>query len=245
MRKLIAGNWKMNGLASSLAEIEALKGLTGEAACDIVVCPPFTLVEKAVECTKGAAIAVGAQDCHAQAAGAYTGDVSAGMLAEIGARFVILGHSERRLAYKEMDAAVAGKAAAVHEAGLTSIICVGETRAERDEGRAIDVVRAQLEGSIPDTATSSNMTIAYEPVWAIGTGLVPTLEQIGEVHSSIRHMLEERLGDDGRRVRILYGGSVKAQNAKAIFGVSNVDGALVGGASLKASEFAGIILAAV
>ncbi|SCB11769.1 triosephosphate isomerase [Rhizobium miluonense] len=235
----------MNGLASSLAEIEALKGLTGEAARDIVVCPPFTLVEKAVECTKGAAIAVGAQDCHAQTSGAYTGDVSAEMLAEIGARFVILGHSERHSAYKEMDAAVAGKAAAVHKAGLTSIICIGETRAERDEGRAIDVVRAQLEGSIPDTATSSNTAIAYEPVWAIGTGLVPSLEQIEEVHLSIRQTLGERLGEDGYSVRILYGGSVKVSNAAAIFGVSNVDGALVGGASLKASEFAEIILAAV
>jgi triosephosphate isomerase len=245
MKKLIAGNWKMNGLASSLAEIEALKGITGEAVCDIVVCPPFTLVEKAAECAAGSAIAVGAQDCHAQTMGAYTGDVSAEMLAEIGARFVILGHSERRSAYKEMDAVVAGKAAAVHRAGLTSIICVGETREERDEGRAIEVVRGQLEGSIPETATSSNTTIAYEPVWAIGTGLVPTLEQIEEVHLSIRQMLKEKLGDDGTRVRILYGGSVKASNAKAIFGVSNVDGALVGGASLKASEFAGIITAAV
>ncbi|AYG69762.1 MULTISPECIES: triose-phosphate isomerase [unclassified Rhizobium] len=245
MKKLIAGNWKMNGLASSLAEIEALKGITGEAACDIVVCPPFTLVEKAAERTRGSGIAIGAQDCHAQASGAYTGDVSAEMLAEIGARFVILGHSERRSVYREADAAVAGKAAAVHRAGLTSIICVGETRAERDEGRAIEVVRAQLEGSIPDAATGSNMTIAYEPVWAIGTGLVPTLEQIDEVHSSIRQTLEELLGDDGAHVRILYGGSVKASNAKAIFGVRHVDGALVGGASLKASEFAGIISAVV
>lgn len=245
MKKLIAGNWKMNGLASSLAEIEALKGLTGEAACDIVVCPPFTLVEKAVERARGSGIAIGAQDCHAQTSGAYTGDVSAEMLAEIGARFVILGHSERRSAYKEMDAVVAGKAAAVHGAGLVSIICVGETREERDEGRAIEVVRAQLEASIPNTATSSNTTIAYEPVWAIGTGLVPTLEQIEEMHSSIRQALEKRLGEDGQGVRILYGGSVKASNAKAIFGVRNVDGALVGGASLKASEFAGIISAAV
>ena len=245
MKKLIAGNWKMNGLASSLAEIEALKGVTGEAACDIVVCPPFTLIEKAVVRTEGSAIAVGAQDCHAQASGAYTGDVSAEMLAEIGARFAILGHSERRSAYKEMDTAIAGKAVAAHGAGLASIICVGETREERAEGRALDVVRAQLEASIPNTATSRNTTIAYEPVWAIGTGLVPTLEQIEEMHSAIRQMLEQRLGEDGQRVRILYGGSVKAQNAKAIFGVSNVDGALVGGASLKACDFAGIILAAV
>ena len=244
MKKLIAGNWKMNGLASSLAEIEALKGITGEAACDIVVCPPLTLVEKAAERVGGSRIAIGAQDCHAQPSGAYTGDVSAEMLAEIGARFVILGHSERRSAYRETDAAVAAKAAAVHGAGLVSIICVGETREERDEGRAIEVVRAQLEASIPNTATSSNTTIAYEPAWAIGTGLVPTLEQIEEIHSSIRQALEKRLGENGLGVRILYGGSVKASNAKAIFGVSNVDGALVGGASLKASEFAGIITAA-
>ena len=244
MKKLIAGNWKMNGLASSLAEIEALKGITGEAACDIVVCPPLTLVEKAAERVGGSRIAIGAQDCHAQPSGAYTGDVSAEMLAEIGARFVILGHSERRSAYRETDAAVAAKAAAVHGAGLVSIICVGETREERDEGRAIEVVCAQLEASIPNTATSSNTVIAYEPVWAIGTGLVPTLEQIEEMHSSIRQALEKRLGENGLGVRILYGGSVKASNAKAIFGVSNVDGALVGGASLKASEFAGIITAA-
>ncbi|OJY78541.1 MAG: triose-phosphate isomerase [Rhizobium sp. 60-20] len=234
----------MNGLASSLAEIEVLKGLTGKVTCDIVVCPPFTLVEKAAECAAGSAITVGAQDCHAQTMGAYTGDVSAEMLAEIGARFVILGHSERRAAYGEMDGVVAGKAAAVHKARLASIICVGETLTERNEGRAAEVVCAQLEGSIPDTATSSNTMIAYEPVWAIGTGQVPSLAQIEEIHSSIRQMLKERLGDDGGRVRILYGGSVKAQNAKAIFSVSNVDGALVGGASLKASEFAGIILAA-
>ncbi len=245
MRKLIAGNWKMNGLASSLAEIEALKAITGEAACDIVVCPPFTLVEKAVERVRGSGMAIGAQDCHARTSGAYTGDVSAEMLAEIGARFVILGHSERRSAYRETDDAVAAKAVAVHETGLTSIICVGETHAERDESRAIEVVRGQLEASIPNTVTGSNTVIAYEPVWAIGTGLVPTVEQIEEMHSSIRQALEKRLGEEGKDVRILYGGSVKASNARAIFGVRNVDGALVGGASLKASEFAGIISAAV
>jgi triosephosphate isomerase len=245
MRKLIAGNWKMNGLASSLAEIDALKGITGETAGDIIVCPPFTLVEKAVERVRGSGIIIGAQDCHAQTSGAFTGDVSAEMLAEIGARFVILGHSERRSAYREADATVAAKSVAVHKAGLASIICVGETHSERRADRAIEVVRAQLEASIPNTATSSNTTIAYEPVWAIGTGLVPTLEQIEEMHSFIRQALERRLGEDGQGVRILYGGSVKASNAKAIFGVGNVDGALVGGASLKASEFAGIISAAV
>jgi len=178
MRKLIAGNWKMNGLASSLAEIEALKGLTGQATCDIVVCPPFTLIEKAVAVSSGSAILVGAQDCHAQSTGAYTGDVSAEMLAETGARFVILGHSERRSAYREADASVAAKAAAAHKTGLTIIICVGETREERDDGTAIEVVRAQLEGSIPEGARSANTAIAYEPVWAIGTGLIPTVEQI-------------------------------------------------------------------
>ncbi|MDR6820144.1 triosephosphate isomerase [Neorhizobium sp. 2083] len=245
MRKLIAGNWKMNGLASSLAEIAALKGLTGTATCDIVVCPPFTLIEKAVAESRGSAILVGAQDCHAQSTGAYTGDVSADMLAEIGAHFVILGHSERRSAYREADAAVAAKATAAHKAGLTSIVCLGETREEREDGRAIDVVRAQLEGSVPEGATSSNTTIAYEPVWAIGTGLVPTIEQIEETHAAIRQALEGRMGYDGRHVRILYGGSVKASNAAAIFAVPNVEGALVGGASLKASEFAGIISAAV
>ncbi|MGV1759629.1 triose-phosphate isomerase [Rhizobium sp. A22-96] len=243
MRKLIAGNWKMNGLASSLAEIEALRGLTGEATCDIVVFPPLTLVEKAVERALGSAISIGAQDCHAEFAGAYTGDISAAMLAEIGARFVIVGHSERRSSYLEADCAVAAKAAAAHRAGLTSIICVGETRQQRDEGKAIEVVRAQLEGSIPDCTTSTNTAIAYEPVWAIGTGLVPSIAEIEEVHAAIRHVLEERLKRDGTLVRILYGGSVKAANAAAIFGVPNVDGALVGGASLKASEFSGIISA--
>ncbi|WP_037199485.1 triose-phosphate isomerase [Rhizobium lusitanum] len=241
MRKLIAGNWKMNGLASSLTEIEALRGLTGNTACDIVVCPPLTLVEKAFERAKGSTIAIGAQDCHAQASGAHTGDVSAFMLAEVGARFVILGHSERRSTYRETDATVAAKAAMAHVAGLTSIICVGETREDRDAGKAIDVVCAQIEGSVPHGANSANTAIAYEPVWAIGTGVVPTVEQIEEVHSFIRHMLEERLGEDGRRVRIVYGGSVKASNASAIFAVQNVDGALVGGASLNAAEFAGII----
>lgn len=245
MRKLIAGNWKMNGLASSLAEIEALKGLAGESTCDIVVCPPFTLVGKAVECAKGSAITIGAQDCHPEAEGAYTGDVSADMLAEIGARYVILGHSERRTSHGEDDEMIARKVAAAHRAGLVPIVCVGETGSERDEGRAIEVVDEQLLGSIPTGAASDNLAIAYEPVWAIGTGLVPAMEQIEEVHSAIRQMLRQRLGDDGHLVRILYGGSVKASNAKAIFGVRDVNGVLVGGASLRAWEFAGIISAAV
>lgn len=234
----------MNGLASSLAEIEGLKGLTGSAACDIVVCPPFTLIEKAAAMAKDSNIAIGAQDCHAEACGAYTGDVAADMLVEAGARYVILGHSERRAAYRETDALVASKASAAHKARLTSIICVGETRSERDDGKALEVVREQLLGSLPTDTASSNTAIAYEPVWAIGTGLVPTMEQIEDVHSSIRQILEERLGADGQKVRILYGGSVKSSNAAEIFGVRNVNGALVGGASLKASDFGGIISAA-
>ncbi len=235
----------MNGLAPSLAEIEALKGLTGMATCDIVVCPPFTLIEKAAERAKGSAIIIGAQDCHAQVSGAYTGDVAAEMLADAGARFVILGHSERRVYHHETDPVVAAKVAAAHKAGLIAIVCVGETRSERDDGRAVDVVGGQLRGSIPEGATSSNIAIAYEPVWAIGTGLVPSLEQIEEMHSSIRQMLIERLGGDGSNVRILYGGSVKSSNAAEIFAVANVDGALVGGASLKAEDFGGIISAAI
>ncbi|WP_169684286.1 triose-phosphate isomerase [Rhizobium sp. 57MFTsu3.2] len=244
MRKLIAGNWKMNGLASSLAEIEALKGITGTAACDIVVCPPFTLIEKASVRSNGSNIAIGAQDCHAHISGAYTGDVSAEMVADVGARFVIIGHSERRVLHHETDTTVSSKVTTAHKAGLTAIICVGETRSERDEGRAVEIIDGQLRGSIPAGASSSNIAIAYEPVWAIGTGLIPTLEQIEEIHASIRRMLEERLGEDGRKVRILYGGSVKASNAADILRVANVNGALVGGASLKAADFAEIILAA-
>ncbi|MBB4242984.1 MULTISPECIES: triose-phosphate isomerase [Rhizobium] len=244
MRKLIAGNWKMNGFVSSQAEIEALKGLTGSAACDIVVCPPFTLIDRAVERARESHLVIGAQDCHAQACGAHTGDVSAEMLADAGVRYIILGHSERRMSYGEDNDIVLAKAIAAHRAGLIAIICVGETRHERDEGRAIEVVGDQLSGSIPQGANSANLVIAYEPVWAIGTGLVPTSEQIEEVHSAIRRLLEERMGRDGSLVKILYGGSVKASNAPAIFGLSNVNGALVGGASLKASEFAGIISAA-
>lgn len=235
----------MNGLTSSQAEIEALKGLTGSATCDIVVCPPFTLIDRAVERVKASNLVIGAQDCHAQQSGAHTGEVSAEMLADIGARYVILGHSERRVSHGEDDEIVLAKAVAAHRAGLIAIVCVGETRHERDEGRAIEVVGGQLRESVPEGATSANLVIAYEPVWAIGTGLVPTNEQIEEVHTAIRQMLEGRLGRDGNSVRILYGGSVKASNAAAIFGLRNVDGALVGGASLKASEFAGIISATV
>jgi triosephosphate isomerase len=245
MRKLIAGNWKMNGLASSLAEIETLKRLTEAATCDIVVCPPFTLIGMAAQEARGSHIAIGAQDCHPKSSGAYTSDVSAAMLSEAGASYVILGHSERRAVYHETDMTVARKAAAAHDVGLTSIICVGETRAERDDGFALDVVRRQLRGSLSGTAAGSNTAVAYEPVWAIGTGLVPTVEQIDEVHRTLRQILRQELGDEGSLVRILYGGSVKSSNAASIFEIPDVDGALVGGASLKASDFAEIIAVAV
>lgn len=235
----------MNGLVSSQAEIEALKGLTGSATCDIVVCPPFTLIDRAVERIKGSKLVIGAQDCHAHTCGAHTGDISAEMLADAGARYIILGHSERRVAHGENDEIIFAKTNAAHRAGLIAIVCVGETRHERDEGRAIEVVGEQLRGSLPEGASSANLVIAYEPVWAIGTGAVPTEREIEEVHAAIRCMLVDQLGQDGQSVRVLYGGSVKASNAETIFRIRNVDGALVGGASLKASEFAGIISAAV
>lgn len=233
----------MNGLASSLAEIEALKEQAGGATCDIVVCPPFTLLDRAARQTVGSAVMIGAQDAHPQVSGAYTGDISAQMLADIGARFVILGHSERRLHHGEDDEIISAKTAGAHRAGLVSIVCVGETQTEREEGRATEVVETQLAGSLPDGVTSGNTVIAYEPVWAIGTGLVPTLEQIKEVHAVIRKLLVAMLGKAGADVRILYGGSVKGSNAGEIFDVPNVDGALVGGASLKAQDFLAIIRA--
>jgi triosephosphate isomerase len=244
MRKLIAGNWKMNGLAASLAEIVALKGLTGEATCDIVVCPPFTLIERAAREIVGTPLAIGAQDCHPEPAGAYTGDIAAQMLADAGCRHVIVGHSERRTVYGESDALIARKARAVHEAGLNAIICVGETQAERGSNEALQVVAKQIAGSVPDGALAANTTIAYEPVWAIGTGRVPTLEQIGEVHSAIRNQLQKRFGSEGTNIRILYGGSVKGSNAVPIFAIPDVNGALVGGASLRASDLAEIVAAA-
>ncbi|WP_337270158.1 triose-phosphate isomerase [Oryzifoliimicrobium ureilyticus] len=244
MRKLVVGNWKMNGLAASLAEIEALKGLTSSATCEIVVCPPFTLIERATARSHGSSIAIGAQDCHSEATGAYTGDVSAQMLAEIGARFVIVGHSERRSTYQETDMSVAAKARAAHAAGLTSIICVGETQSERDLGKAIEIVTRQVIRSMPTSGASENTAIAYEPRWAIGSGLVPSISQVEDVHAAIRETLVERVGADGRAIRILYGGSLKPSNAASIFSIENVDGGLIGGASLKASDFTAIIAAA-
>lgn len=238
MRPLIAGNWKMNGLSSALSEIERLIGLlSGPAApnCDAVICPPATLLDRCSSKFAGAGVSFGGQDCHAAVSGAHTGDVSAEMLADAGARFVIVGHSERRADYGESDAIVRRKASAGQRAGLTPIICVGETEAERRAGKAEAVVSGQLAGSIPPGGGS--FVIAYEPVWAIGTGLTPTIDDIADMHALIRHAV-------GLDARILYGGSVKPSNAADILRVHHVNGALVGGASLKADDFAAIIRAA-
>lgn len=240
-RKLAAGNWKMNGTLAALAEIDAL--LAGEEPeCDVLICPPATLIHPMVARVAGGGIAVGGQDCHANAAGAHTGDIAAAQLADAGATHVIVGHSERRADHGESDATVAAKAAAAHAAGLTAVICVGETEAQRDAGTTLDVIAAQLAGSVPDGATARNTVIAYEPVWAIGTGRTPTLEQIAEVHAAMRATLAARGGDAGG-ISLLYGGSVKPSNAAEIFALPEVNGALVGGASLKASDFGAIIAA--
>ena len=242
-RKLAAGNWKMNGLGASLAEIDALVESHGKAACDVLICPPATLLSQMSDRADHSAVAVGAQDCHANTSGAHTGDISAAMIKDAGGSHVIVGHSERRADHGETNADVRAKSEAVWNENLIAIICVGETLEEREAGRTLDVVRGQVEGSTPDAANAENTVIAYEPVWAIGTGKVPTLEEIGAVHDDIRMQLEQRFGDAGKGMRILYGGSVKPTNANDIFAVSNVDGALVGGASLKASDFSGIISA--
>ncbi len=244
MRRLIAGNWKMNGLRSSLAEIATLARALDAAAVDaeVLVCPPFTLIAAAVG-EAGDRIGVGAQDCDPMACGARTGDVSAEMIADAGATAVIVGHSERRQFHGESDETVAAKAQAAKRAGLHAIICVGETEAERNAGLALGVVRSHLEKSVPAGFAARDVTIAYEPIWAIGSGRTPTREEIAEVHGHVRAFLEERMGRAGAEARILYGGSVKPANAAAILGVPNVDGALVGGASLRAAEFLEIITA--
>ena len=245
-RPLVAGNWKMNGLSASLKVAEAVRdGLDAglSARIDVLVCPPATLVGAAAAALKGSPVKVGGQDVHAEASGAYTGDVSAEMLADLGAAYTIVGHSERRAYHHESDADIRAKALAARRAGLVAIICVGETREEREAGRTLEVVRGQLAGSLPDGATAADTVIAYEPVWAIGTGLTPTAGDVAEVHALIRRELESRLGAEGATMRILYGGSVKPSNAAELMSVANVDGALVGGASLKAEDFLGIAAA--
>ncbi|MBN8527783.1 MAG: triose-phosphate isomerase [Caulobacterales bacterium] len=243
--KLIAGNWKMNGLAADLAEAETLKSaLESEpSAHRVALCPPATLIAQAAWRLKGGAVEIGGQDCHARAAGAYTGSISAAMLKDAGAGLVILGHSERRQGLGETDADVAAKVEAALAAGLEPIVCIGETLQEREAGRAVEIVSGQVKASLPDAVIGKTFAVAYEPVWAIGTGLTPTLEQIAEVHAAVRAALVERLGEGGRTAPILYGGSVKPSNAAEILAVQDVGGALVGGASLKAQDFLGIIRA--
>ena len=244
--KLVAGNWKMNGLGAALDEVGRLRtGLeSAPAACRVALCPPATLIERMAAATRGSAIEIGGQDCHAERAGAYTGDISGEMLKDAGATLVILGHSERRQGHGETDAVVAAKATAALEAGLAPIVCVGETLAEREAGRAVEVVRGQVLNSLPLALAGRDFAVAYEPVWAIGTGLTPTLEQIEEVHRAVRAAMIERLGLGSAAAPILYGGSVKPDNARDILAVPEVGGALVGGASLKAADFLGIIRAA-
>ena len=243
MRKLAAGNWKMNGTADSLAEIAALAAATKGAACDILICPPATLVAQMAAAAKGTDVMVGGQDCHAKPSGANTGDISAAMLKDAGAGHVILGHSERRADHGETDADVRAKADAAGAAGLIRVICVGETEAERDAGTTLKIIGRQLAGSVPDGTSAADTVIAYEPVWAIGTGRTPTLDQIAEVHDFMRQTLTDRFGAEAKGIRLLYGGSVKPSNAEEIFATSNVDGALVGGASLKAADFSQIVTA--
>src|SRR5436190_5063501 len=241
---LIAGNWKMNGLAASLAEARAVAEGVGQTPARVAICPPSVLVHRVAEALKGGKVLVGGQDCHPEASGAFTGDVAAEMLADAGAALVILGHSERRAGHAETDALVADKVRAALRAGLEPIVCVGETLEERKAGGALAVVTGQVRGSLPPELAGQAFSVAYEPVWAIGTGLTPTTPDIEEMHRAIRATLVELFGEAARAVPILYGGSVKPSNAAEILAADEVGGALVGGASLKADDFLGIIRAA-
>ncbi len=242
-RKLVAGNWKMNGSLGQLTELSAIAEAARNAGgVDVAICPPFTLISAAQ--TRSGGLTIGAQDCHAAESGAHTGCVSVAMIREAGARLVIAGHSERRADQHETDAEVRAKAAAALKAGLIAIICVGESEAQRAAGGHVALVEAQLAGSLPDDWEEGELVVAYEPIWAIGTGKVATPADVAEMHAAIRAALVARYGDRGQRVRILYGGSVKADNAAELFAVADVDGALVGGASLTAAQFVPIIEAA-
>jgi triosephosphate isomerase len=246
IKPLVAGNWKMNGLKANQAEFyKMIAGISDDLAdaVDAMICAPATLVAALAEKTGGGAMTVGGQDCHAAASGAHTGDISAEMLADAGATAVIVGHSERRTDHGESDADINAKAQAAWRAGLVAIVCVGETEAERKAGDAVAVVERQLNGSVPDGATAKNTVIAYEPVWAIGTGLTPTAADVEEMHKAMRDNLVARFAQEGSAMRLLYGGSVKPVNAAELMAVANVDGALVGGASLKADDFLGILAA--
>ena len=246
VRPFVAGNWKMNGLSTSLGEIEAMRLAVdaGEAgAAEVAICPPATLLAQAAWKLRGGKLALGAQDCHAEPSGAFTGDISAPMLKDAGAAYVIVGHSERRTLHYETDALVRAKAEAALKAGLTAIVCVGETLSEREAGQAASVVIRQLRESLPQSAASATVVVAYEPVWAIGTGLTPTATDIAVVHNGVRELLAGICGSEGGKIRILYGGSVKPANARELLWLDNVDGALVGGASLKATDFLAIAAA--
>ncbi|NVN86377.1 MAG: triose-phosphate isomerase [Rhodopseudomonas sp.] len=248
IRPLIAGNWKMNGLRASMSEFETMMqgAMLLPNTVDLLVCPPATLIltfaQKLASAAQTGAVpfAIGAQDCHPNMSGAHTGDLSAEMLADAGANAIIVGHSERRADHGETDANVRLKAQAAWRAGLVAIVCVGETQGERDAGHTLDVVAGQLAGSLPDAATAGNVVVAYEPVWAIGTGRTPTAADVEEVHGFIRAGLEQRFSGEGAAIRILYGGSVKPSNARELMAVPHVNGALVGGASLKAADFLAI-----
>lgn len=242
-RPLVAGNWKMNGLKASLPELDAIAtGYTAalRAKADFLICPPATLISQAAARVAGKGVAIGGEDCHAKASGAHTGDISAEMLKDAGATYVIVGHSERRADHGETDAVVRAKADAALRAGLIAIVCVGERKEQREAGQAVAVVRQQLAGSIPDGATSARLVVAYEPVWAIGTGLTPTKADVADMHKAIRETLAGRFAVEGQNTRILYGGSVKPENARDLIIQADVDGALIGGASLKAKDFLGI-----
>ena len=241
-RKLIAGNWKMNGLQGNLAELDGVAAAAVGAACDVAVAVPATLIMAAA--ARVPDLAIGAEDVHAADKGAHTGCVSAAMVKDAGASFTIVGHSERRADQGETDADVQAKAQAARRNGLTVILCVGETLAERDAGRAEAVVTAQLAGSLPEGAAGDWLSVAYEPVWAIGTGRTPTVDDVGAMHGAVRAKLRELIGDEAERVRILYGGSVTGDNARELLGAGDVDGALVGGASLTAAKFVPIVEAA-
>jgi triosephosphate isomerase len=246
IRPLVAGNWKMNGLRAALAESAAVGGALpgiGKSAPDVMICPPATLLAQLAWASRGSALILGGQDCHPAASGAHTGDVSAEMLKDAGATAVIVGHSERRADHGELDRIVRAKAAAAHRAGIAAIVCIGETKGERLADLTLDVVNRQLAASLPEGATAANTIVAYEPIWAIGTGLTPAARDVSEIHAAIRKSLETRFGAAGRSMRILYGGSVKPDNAKELLALPNVNGALVGGASLKAQDFLAIIRA--
>ncbi|KQZ93013.1 triose-phosphate isomerase [Rhizobium sp. Root564] len=246
IRPLVAGNWKMNGTRASLDQIKAMaEGVKGPLAQKVesLICPPSTLLYVATALCDDSPLKIGAQDCHQNASGAHTGDISAEMIADCFGTHVIVGHSERRTDHAETDHLVRAKASAAYAADLIAIICIGETAEQRESGQTLDVLKRQLDGSLPDEATAANTVIAYEPVWAIGTGLTPTVEDVREAHAFMREELVKRFGGEGRGMRILYGGSVKPSNASELMAIENVDGALIGGASLKASDFLSIYAA--